>query len=145
VLRPELTTSKTPAIVIASSGMCEAGRVLHHLAATVANPDNAVLIVGFMAQNTLGRRILERQPEVKIFNEVYPLKAEVVHLNTFSAHADYNDILAYVGQLDFHRLKAIYLVHGEPDAQTKLCELLAAKRYRPTIMKAGQVYPLLTD
>ncbi len=137
-----LNQRQEPMIIIASSGMCEAGRVLHHLANTITNPNTLVLIVGFMAQNTLGRRILEREPEVKIFNEVYPLRAEVVKLNTFSAHADYNDILATLGRQNFNRLKGVFLVHGEPDAQSALQEKLREKKYKSTIVQYGKTYTL---
>ncbi|WP_456440911.1 MBL fold metallo-hydrolase RNA specificity domain-containing protein [Caldithrix abyssi] len=131
-----------PAIIISSSGMCEAGRILHHLANNIENPRNTIMIVGFMAEHTLGRRIKEEQPEVKIFGEYYQLKAEVVTMNAFSAHADYSEILDYVEQLNFKKLKRIFLVHGEPDAQANLKKLLEAKNYSVTIVRYGENYTL---
>jgi metallo-beta-lactamase family protein len=104
--------------------MCESGRILHHLKNNIENQANTILIVGFMAQNTLGRKIVERQPEVKKFGDMYKLKAEVAVLNAFSAHADCNETLEYIGQLDRSRLKAIFLVRGEPKAQGHLKGLL---------------------
>ena len=77
-----------PSIIIAASGMCEAGRVLHHLRSTIADSRNTVAIVGFQAQHTLGRRLVERRPEVRIFGVMRPRRAEVVVLDGFSAHAD---------------------------------------------------------
>ncbi len=133
---------KEPAIIISSSGMCEAGRILHHLANNIENPKNTILIVGFMAEHTLGRRIKEEQPVVKIFGDLYKLRAEVVTMNAFSAHADYNEILEYVQQLDYKRLKEIFLVHGEPDAQANLKRLLEEKNFKTTIVKYGQRYTL---
>ena len=109
-----------PCIIISSSGMCEAGRILHHLKNNISDPRNTVLVVGFMAANTLGRAIAERQSEVKIFGTPYPLRARVKILNTFSAHADYQDIVGYVKQLDLQRLRSVQLVHGELDALSSL-------------------------
>ncbi len=137
-----LNDMKEPAIIISSSGMCEAGRILHHLAHNIENPNNTIMIVGFMAQNTLGRKIKEEQPEVKILGDVYRLKAEVVTMNAFSAHADYNEILDYISHLNFKRLKRIFLVHGEPDAQANLKKILELHNYKVTIVKYGQRYTL---
>ncbi|MEJ2633707.1 MAG: MBL fold metallo-hydrolase [Calditrichia bacterium] len=138
----ELNQLNEPAIIISSSGMCEAGRILHHLLHNIEDSRNTVLIVGYMAENTLGRKIQEKQPEVKIFGDFYKLKAEVDVLNSFSAHADYNDIMEYVSHLDFHRLKEIFLVHGEPEAQENLKKLLEEKGYKTTIIKYEQKYTL---
>jgi metallo-beta-lactamase family protein len=138
----KLNNDDEPSIIIASSGMCEAGRILHHLKNNIQNPNNTVIIVGFMAQHTLGRRIKEQQPEVKIFGDEYKLKAEVVTLNAFSAHADYNEILESISALDKNRLKHIFLVHGEPDAQSHLKGLLDEKGYATTIVKYNDTYCL---
>ncbi len=107
---------KEPCIIISSSGMCEAGRILHHLRNNIEDPRNTILIVGYMAEDTLGRRLVEREPEVKIFGQPYKLRAKVKILNTFSAHADYKDIMDFVAHLDLERLKRVYLIHGEDDA-----------------------------
>ena len=115
----KLNDDDEPSIIIAASGMCEAGRILHHLKNNIQNPANTIMVVGFMAQHTLGRRIKEQQAEVKIFGDEYKLKAEVVTLNAFSAHADYNEILESISGLNKDTLKQIFLVHGEPDAQSR--------------------------
>jgi metallo-beta-lactamase family protein len=138
----ELNTLKEPAIIISASGMCEGGRILHHLSNNIENPNNTILIVGFMAQHTLGRRIKEQREKVRIFGETYKLKAEVVALNAFSAHADYNEILDYISNLDSGKLKEIFLVHGEPDAQENLKRLLDEKGYQTTIVKYSEKYYL---
>jgi metallo-beta-lactamase family protein len=138
----KLNDKEEPSIIIASSGMCEAGRILHHLKNNIQNPDNTIVIVGFMAQHTLGRRIKEQHPQVKIFGEEYNLKSEVVTLNAFSAHADYNEILDYISGTDKQRLKHIFLVHGEPDAQSNLKNLLDDKGYQCTIVKYNETYQL---
>jgi metallo-beta-lactamase family protein len=119
----QLNTDERPMIIISASGMCEAGRILHHLSNNIGDPRNTVLVVGYMAKDTLGRRIVERHETVKIFGEPHPLRAEVVVLNSFSAHADRDDLLEYVKPLK-GRLRAIFLVHGEEDESKKLAVLL---------------------
>lgn len=113
-----------PAIIISASGMAESGRILHHLIQRLENPDNIVAIVGFMAENTLGRRLAERAKEVRIFGRPYQVKAEIATLNAFSAHADYSEIMAWLGRHDLKRLKKIFLVHGEDGALASLQEKL---------------------
>ncbi|GAB4338558.1 MAG: MBL fold metallo-hydrolase [Calditrichia bacterium] len=131
-----------PAIIISSSGMCEAGRILHHLLNNIGDSRNTILIVGYMAQHTLGRKILEKQKEVRIFGDYHPLNAQVEELNSFSAHADYKEILTYVGKLNRQKLKRIFLVHGEPDAQQHLKSLLEENGFKVTIAKFGEKYQL---
>jgi metallo-beta-lactamase family protein len=114
-----------PSIVISASGMAEAGRVLHHLKATVEDPKNAVLIVGFQAPQTLGRRMVEHRARVKIFGVERDLRAEVIVMNGFSAHADQKDLVEFVGEAkQGGRLKNVVLVHGEPGPQKVLSGLL---------------------
>ncbi len=109
-----------PCVVIASSGMCEAGRVLHHLKHGVGNPLNTVLIAGYQAADTLGRKLVEKRPEVRILGRMCPVKAEVVVLNGLSSHADHGDLLRMLGALE--RTTRVRLVHGEPDRAAKLQE-----------------------
>ena len=120
----ELNALDRPFVVISASGMAEAGRILHHLRNTVADEKNTVLIVGYQADGTLGRRIAERQPEVRIFGEMYPLRAEVEVMSAFSAHADEPGLLGFIGALDRERLRTVFLVHGEPDRQAALTDAL---------------------
>lgn len=120
----DLNRMNEPMIIISSSGMCEGGRILHHLANNVSNPNNVILIVGFMARNTLGRRLADREKEIKIFGRKYPLNARVKIINAFSAHADYEEIRRWIKTLDGSRLKGVFLVHGEPEAQDNLKNLL---------------------
>jgi metallo-beta-lactamase family protein len=109
----ELNFLREPAIIISASGMCEAGRILHHLKNNIEDPRNTVLIVGWQAPDTLGRRLVERQSTVKIFGEEYSLKARVETINGFSAHADRNELLDYARELGAERLKSAFVVHGE--------------------------------
>ncbi len=110
-----------PCIIISASGMCEAGRILHHLREGVEDQRNTILIVGYQAQHTLGRRIVERHREVKVFGVMRRLAAEVVVLNGFSAHADQMDLLNFAESVRKQgKLRQVILVHGEPPAQAAL-------------------------
>ena len=104
-------------MVISASGMCEAGRVLHHLKNNIGDQRNTVLITGYQAENTLGRKIEEGQKEVPIFGELMPLRAEVQNLDALSGHADREEMLTWLKPIAAG-LKKIFLVHGEPDQQT---------------------------
>ena len=117
-----------PMVIISASGMCEAGRILHHLKNNIENPRNTVLITGFQAENTLGRKIVEKQPEVNIFGEPYRLRAEVVKLNELSGHADQHELLEWMRPM-MSTVKKVFLVHGEPRAQMPLADLIR-ERYK---------------
>lgn len=107
-----LNRAPGPFIVISASGMCEAGRILHHLANGLGDPRNVVMITGFQAQHTLGRRLLEGVRSVRIFGQPYQVNAEVEVLNEFSAHADAAELLRYAEAVP--GLTEVRLVHGEP-------------------------------
>lgn len=112
-------------VVIAASGMCENGRVLHHLKHSVENPSNTIAIIGFQAEHTLGRRIVERQPYVKIFDRDYKLHAKVEILDGLSGHADVNDFKWwYEGLAAKTGVGQAFLVHGEPAASQALAGVL---------------------
>ncbi|MCK5254500.1 MAG: MBL fold metallo-hydrolase [Deltaproteobacteria bacterium] len=110
----ELQKIESPMIVISSSGMCEAGRILHHLKNTVANQCNSILIIGYCAQHTLGKRIAEKVPEIKIFGEPYPLRAQVKTIDALSAHADCNELLAFIKKSN-STIKKVFIVHGNEE------------------------------
>jgi len=113
-----------PMIIMAGSGMCEAGRIRHHLKNELADPRNTVLAVGFMADNTLGRRIIEPQyTEVKIFDEMIKKKAEIIYINAYSGHADKNDLDRLIQAVP--KIKKLFLVHGEERAMFALAERTA--------------------
>lgn len=118
----ELNFLREPAIIISASGMAEAGRILHHLRNNISDPRNTVLLVGFQAENTLGRKILERRPEVPILGEMVPLRAQVETINGYSAHADRQGLLAWVRAVRGERLRRVFVVHGEPDASQALAD-----------------------
>lgn len=123
-----------PFVVISASGMCEAGRVVHHLANSIGDPRNMVLIVGYQAENTLGKRLVMREPVVNIFGEPHELRAEVVVLNSFSAHADRNELLAYLKRFPRKPLKKTFVVHGDPDQTEKFAAALAEENFGPTVV-----------
>jgi metallo-beta-lactamase family protein len=110
-----------PLIIISASGMCEAGRILHHLKHNIEDPRNTVLIVSFQAEHTLGRRIRERRPKVRIFGDEYRLRAHVEIIDAFSAHADRAELLSWIGHANSH-LKGVYVVHGEEEESLALAE-----------------------
>jgi metallo-beta-lactamase family protein len=112
-----------PFVVIASSGMCEAGRVLHHLRYSVSDPRNAIVIVGYQAGNTLGRRIVERQPRLRIMDDWFELKADVYVLDGLSAHADRNGLQSWFEETGGN-IDHAFLVHGEPPAMQALTPVL---------------------
>ena len=115
-------------MVISASGMCEAGRVLHHLKNHIGDPRNTVLITGYQAENTLGRKIEEGRDEVPIFGELMPLRAEVQNLDALSGHADREEMLTWLKPIAAG-LKKIFLVHGEPDQQTAFAAAIR-ERYK---------------
>ena len=121
-----------PMVIIAASGMAESGRILHHLAQGAASPQNTILIVGFQAEHTLGRRIVERKPMLTIFGDEVPLRAQVEIINGYSAHADRNELGSWIDRVRERspRLEQVWLVHGEPPAQAELATALAAKGLR---------------
>lgn len=138
-----LNEKEGPMIIISADGMCEAGRVLHHLANNISDPANQVLLVGYMAENTLGRRLKNGEKEVRIMGDWYNVKAEIQQINAFSAHADYQECLDWLHAIDTSRLKHIYLVHGEPDVQNYFVKFLAENGFpNTTIVKYGESYTL---
>lgn len=116
-----VTATPGPHIVIAASGMCEHGRILHHLKAGIADARNAVVIVGYQAQYTLGRRLVDGEKQVRIFGDQFPVAAEVAVLDAFSAHADRNELLDYFRRL---KPKRIALVHGESEQREALAQAI---------------------
>ena len=121
-----LNGSRVPMVIISASGMCEAGRILHHLKNNVEDSRNTVLIVGYCADHTLGKRIVDRHPEINIFGESYKLRADVEVMNSYSAHADKRGVVNFIGKLDRDRLKRIILVHGAPERQELMKKALEA-------------------
>ena len=124
----------SPSIIIAGSGMCEGGRVLHHLRATIEDPRTTVLIVGFQAEHTLGRRLVEQRRDVKIFGVMRPRNADIVSIGGLSAHADQRDLVEFAEAVrERGPLRQVILVHGEAAPRAALEAKLAAASF-PTVV-----------
>jgi len=136
-----------PAIIISASGMCEAGRIRHHLANRISDPKNIVLIIGWMADNTLGRKLVDRESPVNIFGVPYAVNAEVVIYNAFSGHADQKGLLNFASRVG--KPNSIFCVHGEnsqilifKDKLQELPNLNKADIYAP---EPGDIFDLIPD
>ena len=121
--RKKLNDLHGPFVVISASGMCEQGRILHHLRNNLEDPRNTVLITGFMAQDTLGRKLVERQKEVQIFGEPMRVRAEIASLDELSGHADQRELIQWIEPM-VPALRKVFLVHGEPQQAATLAGLL---------------------
>ena len=124
-----LNDLRGPMVIIAASGMVESGRILHHLVHGASDPKNTILIVGFQAEHTLGRRIVEKRPVIRVFGDEIPLRAQVVTLNGYSAHADRRGLRDWIATVRdaSPRLEDVFLVHGEPDSQDAFAGMLHAE------------------
>ncbi len=120
----QLNFLKEPVVIISASGMAENGRILHHLCNNIEEPENTVLFVSFQAENTLGRKLVSGARRVKILGEEYDVRARVVSIEGYSAHADQTELLAWARPLDRDRLQNVFLVHGEPAATAALADRL---------------------
>ena len=122
--------------------MCEQGRILHHLRNNIEDPRNTVLITGFMAENTLGRKLVEKLPEVRIFGEPMRLRAEISSLDELSGHADQGELMAWLKPQADH-LRRVFLVHGEPAQQETLARLIRSEyRLDVVVPSPGQSFEL---
>ena len=131
-----------PAIIISASGMCEGGRILHHLASTVQEPRNIILIVGYQAEHTLGRRLVEHVRKIKIFGDPYEVNARVHTINALSAHADRNELMAYFEKMG-PQVERAFCVHGEDEQTTALAEALRKAGARDVMIpELGQTVEL---
>lgn len=120
----QLNYKREPCIIISASGMAEFGRIVHHISNRIEDPNNTILITGWQAPNTLGRKLVEKHPEVRIFGELQPVRARVEVLNGFSGHADHDELMNWVGGMR-HKPEKVFLVHGEEKASTALQKSLS--------------------
>jgi metallo-beta-lactamase family protein len=138
-----LNDHKGPLIIISADGMCEAGRIQHHLIHNIQDPNTTIMTVGYMAENTLGRRIRNREKEVKIHGEWFKVNAKVEEINAFSAHADYKEMLDWLKAVDTSRLKGIFLVHGEKKSQAFLKKYLEENGFpNVQVISYGKTYEM---
>lgn len=131
-----LNQLKTPCIIIAASGMAEAGRIVHHLNNNVEDPRNTILIVGYCAENTLGARLRKRPEKVTIFGEEKNLRADIEVMDSFSAHGDQEEILKFLSNQSRRRLREIFLVHGEYDSQVVFAHALREEGFKKIAIPA---------
>lgn len=123
-----------PCIILSATGMCEAGRILHHLKNNIQNERNTILIVGYQAKETLGRRLVDGEKEVKIFGDVYKVNARVFVINEFSGHAGSKELVSFIKKAKKDgRLKRVFLVHGEPEQQQILIDKLEKEKINNVI------------
>ena len=131
-----------PFVVISASGMCEQGRILHHLRNSIEDPRNTVLITGFMAQDTLGRKLVEKWREVRIFGEPMQVRAEISSLDELSGHADQGELLRWIAPMA-PSLRKVFLVHGEPQQAQTLAKLLHSQYHLDVVCPTpGQSFDL---
>lgn len=132
----KINAIKEPIIIISASGMVEAGRIKHHVANNISNPDNTILIVGYAEPSSIGGKIRSGEKVVKIFGEEYKVLADVVVLDSYSAHADYNEMLKYLECQDKSKIKKVILVHGEYETQVNYKEKLLDAGFRNIVIPA---------
>jgi metallo-beta-lactamase family protein len=133
----QLNRPGRPCVIISASGMATGGRVLRHLAATISNPKNTVLFVGYQAAGTRGRRLVDGEPEIKLLGRTFPVAAHIERIDSMSAHADAGEILRWLS--NFTRPPAMtYLVHGEPAALDALARRISAELGWPVHIAAHQ-------
>ena len=125
-----LNSDYSPMVIISASGMAEAGRVKHHIANSIENWRNTVLLIGYCEPQSLGARLKQRPETVNIFGLPYTVKAGIRTIDSMSAHADYNDLCQYLSCQDPSEVKRVFIVHGEPDVQTEFKRRLLKKGFR---------------
>lgn len=130
----ELNNSKEACIIISASGMMDAGRIKHHLANNISNPKNTVLVVGYCSPNSLGANIREKNSPVKIFGQYHEILADVEVIDSYSAHADYGELIRFLSCQDKEQVKKIFLVHGELESKISFKEKLVAEGYKEIIL-----------
>ena len=129
-----LNDRRQPAIIISASGMCESGRILHHLKNNIEDPRSMVLFVGFQAENTLGRKLVDGQDAVTIFGEPFRVRAEVRRADGYSAHADQAELVSWANRIrEKSALKRVYLVHGEEASCVALAKVLSEQADAPPV------------
>jgi metallo-beta-lactamase family protein len=125
-----------PCIIISASGMAEAGRIKHHIANNIENARNTILMVGYCSPNSLGQLLKSGEPIVKIFGEEKFVKAEIAIMDSFSAHADYSEMIGLLKCQDPHKVKKLFLVHGEIETQTEFKKKLEAEGFKNILIPA---------
>ena len=138
----DLNFNKEPKVIISASGMCEAGRIRHHLKHNLWNPKNSIVFVGYQGQGTLGRSLIEGIKMVTLFGEEIQVNAEIHNLEGFSGHADQNGLFAWLAHFQ-QKPKEIFLVHGEEDSKKDFAKLVNEKlSYEPVVVMGNSEFDL---
>ena len=132
-----LNATNNPCVIIAASGMMEAGRVKHHISNSIEDSKNTILAVGYCAPSTLGARILSGTKEVSIFGEIHKVNADIRKLESYSGHGDYKEMADYISCQDPKKLKKLVLVHGDYETQVKYKEYLETKGFSNIVIPAS--------
>ncbi|MDR1552460.1 MAG: MBL fold metallo-hydrolase [Prevotellaceae bacterium] len=130
----KLNGKKEPCVIISASGMAEAGRVKHHIANSIGEKRNTILMVGYCEPGSLGARLKQRPDEIGIFGERFKVKADIEEINSMSAHADYGDLSQYLACQNYDLVKKMFIVHGEPDVQQKFRNRLIKKGFYDVVI-----------
>ena len=131
-----------PAVILAGSGMATGGRIKHHLKLTIGRPETTILFVGFQAQGTLGRVILDGAKEVRIFGETLPVRARIERIGGFSAHAGKDELRRWLRGFE-RRPRRLFLCHGEESVSLGLAEELKAEGWKTTVPHYGEEFDLI--
>lgn len=131
-----------PCIILSASGMCEAGRIRHHIKNEIENPNSTILFVGYQAEYTLGRRLLEKRPTVKIFDQVFTVNANIEKINGYSGHADINELLSFIRPIN--TIKAVFVVHGEPEQSYSFANTLRKEEGRNWVVDVPEMGDFLS-
>lgn len=138
----QLNFDKTPKVIISASGMCEAGRIRHHLKHNLWDPKNSIIFVGYQAQGTLGRALIEGTKEVTLFGEDIQVKAEIYNLEGFSGHADQNGLFSWISSFE-KPPKQLFLVHGEEQSKKDFAKLIKSKLgYDPIVILGNSEFEI---
>jgi len=129
-----LNSTTEPCVIISASGMAEAGRVKHHIANSISDARNSILLVGYCEKNTLGAKLKLHPESVTIYGEEYPVNADIFSIESMSAHADYNDLCQYLSTQNPEEVTRVFVVHGEPDAQKAFKERLFKKGFKDVLI-----------
>jgi metallo-beta-lactamase family protein len=130
----KLNVKKEPCVIISASGMAEAGRVKHHIANSIGEKRNTILMVGYCEPNSLGARLKQHPDEIGIFGEKFKVKADIEEINSMSAHADFADLSQYLACQNYDLVKQVFIVHGEPDVQHDFKNRLLKKGFYDVVI-----------
>lgn len=130
----KLNDRKDPCVIISASGMITAGRIIHHIRNNIENPQNTVLIVGYCVPHSYGGQLRAGKESIKIFGQELQVKAEIKVMDSFSAHGDQSEMLDYLDNQDRHKLKKLFLCHGDEDRANLFRDALLKKGFKDVII-----------